>query len=1116
MPHTVEIKSKKVTITEETNSILDLYGESLNQLSPEQQTVLGISSEEVAKKGVIATLKAPLESLSGEKKGANECSFARLECNLTEFAFTLRESFLLFINKLIIQSGKNSKDTEKSPIESRHVLIYEILLRLVTVSLSDEENTKRSGNPFILVLESFIKKVLENQGLDKDFRYSLAESQAVWEGNFKQAIRIIQLIHLPVNAFTQLTNYLDKIKKVTKTYILAQFDVIKSGSEISDQWINTSYMNFIFGKQQNLLSSAENALELSLLQEEKLSHIKKHPHQEKIKEFFLLLNKTELLSDMIGRAESIVKASGWVLLLTGKLHFGSLVEYIREHKTLCCRYLDFSNSGLNREHRALGILMSRSWISGQKITEEVEEICERLTQLGSINHHQMVVKQFLGDVKDLMFYQERLGITFVNDVSDVQVVENARKKSVGSIEITALIEDTKSSTQKQDTKSISQPSNPQWKIIDEYRSSTEKVNHPDGLSNTNPKNKLPQKDNEIAAQKMTKTQEELLNTIGKEDNDSLCLGDNIWISRGEIKYTICDMNHYYTADVIHLLLLPISEIGSFAIRVYPTTTLEQLTNYFEAIVDQREGYAFMGLNIAYDKNEPKHKNHWVALIIDKNGQRIFYLDPAKKTTVPTDIENLRKKLGFQTTVIDNVIDFQEKEKEEGWMRHCGVYVIEIFRAFSKQIKNGKTIFADRMNSVMAVNGIALSAVLSEIAFWEAETAFLLRVNHIEEMLKNLKKTGLASSNQANSSIGHSETTNTLIFESVKVEALEEAPVKQAHQYPYTKYIQEFFSRYQDVDVRFTNALLSMENEFLERQRGMGSKDRALEKKEFSMSNMASSDNFLDVFNQDRFFLGASDFCKRVRTIVKEFEALHMEASTPKGLLFELFNRDKLWEGRHVELFYFKYLCVEVTKAKVSEEVLEAFVQWVITKSESKALSAYNHLKGALEVLMQSNVKVCRFLQLNSSQQQGSEIIRLRKENEQLLKENARLKIESRKKDKLIEEKDDENKRILIQNQEILKQLQRQAEESKEDREESKKKDQEAKKEREQTQKLINFLMTREQQTKPATGESSQANINNSSQTQTNTATYQPVFRQNQTRDTNTQESEEKNNFCLLL
>lgn len=230
---------------------------------------------------------------------------------------------------------------------------------------------------------------------------------------------------------------------------------------------------------------------------------------------------------------------------------------------------------------------------------------------------------------------------------------------------------------------------------------------------------------------------ELLSAIGDTNEDYKELVKDLHISREEVEYSIVDKNHYYAGDLINILMHPFNQKDG-RVKVYRAASSEGLKTYKSEIQSQKEEYAFIPLNVAYDKRDLTHLNHWVALVIDKKNGLMFYLDPAKKTYPTQEISDIKDTLksteGIQTVtkpIIINPIDFQQKEKEEGWIRHCGPYVIEIFKYFFKSIQEGQCISGSESPRSDVPNSITVLRALSAIPCGEAEAIETIRQDHID-------------------------------------------------------------------------------------------------------------------------------------------------------------------------------------------------------------------------------------------------------------------------------------------------------------------------------------------------------------------------------------------------
>lgn len=223
---------------------------------------------------------------------------------------------------------------------------------------------------------------------------------------------------------------------------------------------------------------------------------------------------------------------------------------------------------------------------------------------------------------------------------------------------------------------------------------------------------------------------ELLDIIGENDQDSKKLTANIIITRAEIKSSIDDCDDFYTGDMINLLCYRFSK--NSLIAMYQAVPVELLNAEFhEYIKKLQRNIIFVPVNVAYENTASKYKNHWAALIIDKANQLISYFDPAQKP-IPKEISVLKDFLSYSEATICNPIDFQIAEKQQGFVRHCGPYVIEIFNVFEQYIQNKKPISGSYLENKKIQNSVSAQVALSQIPCGEAEKIVQIRRKHIRQ------------------------------------------------------------------------------------------------------------------------------------------------------------------------------------------------------------------------------------------------------------------------------------------------------------------------------------------------------------------------------------------------
>jgi hypothetical protein len=183
------------------------------------------------------------------------------------------------------------------------------------------------------------------------------------------------------------------------------------------------------------------------------------------------------------------------------------------------------------------------------------------------------------------------------------------------------------------------------------------------------------------------------------------------------------------------------------------------------IEKQEEAYAFIPLNVAYDEKESRNKNHWVALIVDKKYGLVLYLDPARKTLQHLSVNKLKESLNYKENIILNPIDFQISEKQEGSIRHCGAYVVELFKIFADSIRAGKCISGASRSNPKISNSVSVMAVFSSIGCGEAEEISRIRQAQVQDAYKIINANLLVTP-QPPTKLDSAETTVVVLSKSI--------------------------------------------------------------------------------------------------------------------------------------------------------------------------------------------------------------------------------------------------------------------------------------------------------------------------------------------------------------
>jgi len=131
---------------------------------------------------------------------------------------------------------------------------------------------------------------------------------------------------------------------------------------------------------------------------------------------------------------------------------------------------------------------------------------------------------------------------------------------------------------------------------------------------------------------------------------------------------------------------------------------------------------------------------------------------------------------------------------------------------------------------------------------------------------------------------------------------------------------------------------------------------------FVRESRCAEESFLYAFDQNWHLPTASEFVIQITHAIKQFEANDLDHAKPHGFVAWVLGEDQLWETRHHELFYLKYLCVMAASPPTdtepalsnAEQKLHAFIDTFSKQSPWKYFSDYRKLRDALLLIEPKN------------------------------------------------------------------------------------------------------------------------------------------------------------------
>lgn len=325
------------------------------------------SSVERPRANLGAKMVGWIEGAAGEL-GSKEYYFKTIDKDLDYPAWILCDEYRNALYKMLIEQGKGSKDTEKDAINSRFVLVCEILLRFAIVALSREENSARDGELLINALDEFSRILREKGYLNNGealtpFSKFFSTQHEFWIKCLKDTTAVIKSIHSHKKAVSDTLNYLCNVKYQTMRQIIAFLGAKGvTPDDLSDNWITQTFQRIestYLGEHEasDPINPEHQLTQWGVTTAQQNRIINSAKQQMRIEELYKLLNDTNLLLSIAVQIDLLTNETGWVLIIIGAFKPGNLAKLIQKHQERCNKLLNISHDDpIFDQHIARGLI----------------------------------------------------------------------------------------------------------------------------------------------------------------------------------------------------------------------------------------------------------------------------------------------------------------------------------------------------------------------------------------------------------------------------------------------------------------------------------------------------------------------------------------------------------------------------------------------------------------------------------------------------------------------------------------------------------------------------------------------------------------------------------------
>jgi len=256
MPIDINIEKKQIVRNPENLILINAYKEALALTGQPPDPAL---DKDNARKrtGIMPNVLIPIWELLSNQEHGSKVTDAVMPHSLPDqkikfdvSAETLLREYTAFLNNLLLTQKVSMKEIDKNPIESKYVVTYELLYRLVVSVLCKETYECDYKIKMLEALNRFIdhpalRDILVERPMfgtehPSTFIIILKDDYTKWAPRFTQMIDMNYMIHINQIAINHSINNLKKIEQATQAHIIAAINPDEEKEAFRPRWLDST------------------------------------------------------------------------------------------------------------------------------------------------------------------------------------------------------------------------------------------------------------------------------------------------------------------------------------------------------------------------------------------------------------------------------------------------------------------------------------------------------------------------------------------------------------------------------------------------------------------------------------------------------------------------------------------------------------------------------------------------------------------------------------------------------------------------------------------------------------------------------------------------------------
>lgn len=474
MPATITIEPKVISLGSQLRQLLTFYREALHESGlklehdKEGPKSAAAPDKPQQREGFWARWVWPtIDKITRLDVDTKVLHLPPLTLEIDPPAEFLLNSYLKFLNSILVLQGLSAKDTEKEELTSVFALLRELLYRLVAIGLCNDSNHEQDGEILMKALERFLSKIYKSEILvtkgvvrqDKasNFLDRFSSEHSAWQEKIEGMVLSVKRMALHRRTISEVLTGLNKMKQAIQAHIIACLEPARDRNDFAIDWLattlescekkwlvkhseeNNDQQGQLIDSQRNLPDDEELTIQQNrvvaicykLAQDD--GHVYASPLMKRLTALYSLLNRQHRDYLILSHVDLLISHGSWGPILAGIINFSAISCLLNDFLQRCQELLPIPANLSEVVQTSAGLaLIKHQYLNVIKLSKLISFQIVDLRLLDDPTLHEEMTQMLGSTVTGLIKLQDQLK-------SNYQFIDVERIQALGLVQHTQAV-----------------------------------------------------------------------------------------------------------------------------------------------------------------------------------------------------------------------------------------------------------------------------------------------------------------------------------------------------------------------------------------------------------------------------------------------------------------------------------------------------------------------------------------------------------------------------------------------------------------------------------------------------------------------------------------------------